>query len=209
MLTIELISAFQTHTFKEPLTSSWVIPRLSDSLLHHFHGKQNIATDLSLFWQFRAISDLPPGRRPQRGPPHCYVHAQWGCDGDVGTEPPLLPCCSTDHSRPPGTNSFRDGRPPHGLVLAGQHSGGGAVRGGLGVVHQVYPELQAECDCETGAGTGAEIPRNTLSSTKDWCKPSGGGTRTDKPTEKGGGVVAVTLLRLQRHDTYPAVNQRQ
>ncbi|KAK5885882.1 hypothetical protein CesoFtcFv8_016976 [Champsocephalus esox] len=63
-------------------------------------------------------------------PPHCYVHAQWGCDGDVGTEPPLLPCCPTDHS------SFRDGRPPHGLVLAGQHSGGGAVRGGPVVVHQ-------------------------------------------------------------------------
>ncbi|KAK5885883.1 hypothetical protein CesoFtcFv8_016976 [Champsocephalus esox] len=59
-------------------------------------------------------------------------------------------------------------------------------------------------------GPGQRFPETPSSPQKTDASQAGGGTRTDKPTEKGGGgVVAVTLLRLQRHDTYPAVNQRQ
>lgn len=118
--------------------------------------------------QLWAVCCLSPGRAVQTGSTHCTVHAQRGCDGDVRTEPSPVPCCPTHRLSATDTSSFRGGRP--GLETAGRQGGGVCVRGRLGCVFQVHPELQSQCDCQTSAGAWTKLPRNTIKPPKHWRK---------------------------------------
>lgn len=125
------------------------------------------------FLQFWSVSHLPLGWPLQTGPPHGHAHAQRGCDGVVGAEPPSVPCGPT---HPPSTSrpfSFREGRLRSSLIPAGRLRAGAAVWGGLGRLLQVHPEFQSECDCQTGAGTWGEISRKPLFSPKHRCRTDG------------------------------------
>lgn len=130
---------------------------------HSRYGKDMFEFHFSvLSSQFWSVSHLPPGRPPQTGPPYSHAHAQRGCDGDVGAEPPSVPRGPTNPPRTSRASGVRDGGMHPGPPPTGRLRGGAGVRGGMGRLLQVHPELQSECDRQTGAGAWTEISRNSL-----------------------------------------------